>query len=292
MKRVSFAAVGIIAAVVLLVVYSSLYVVDQTKQAVVLQFGALAREPVQEPGLMFIVPFVQNVRVFDKRIQPIETDAEEIIIKGGTRIVVDAFARYKIIHPVKYIRGAPSDAAARQRLMSLLISALRGVLGRQDLSTLQSAQRQTLMRSIRDTMQLSARDFGIEVIDVRIRRADLPTENQNSVFQRMQAERKQVADKFRAEGDEQALKITSSADRMATIIRAEATQKGEALRGEGDAERNRILGEAYGRDPEFFEFYRSLRAYEQAMSGSNTSMVITPDSPFFKYFQRGQSGGR
>jgi membrane protease subunit HflC len=169
---------------------------------------------------------------------------------------------------------------------------LRGVLGRQDLSTLQSTQRQALMRTIRETMQQGARDFGIEVVDVRIRRADLPTDNQNSVFSRMQAERKQVAEKYRAEGDEQALTITSNADRMATIIRAEATQKSEGLRGEGDAERNRILGEAYGRDPEFFEFYRSLRAYEQSMTGSNTTMVITPDNPFFKYFQRGQTGGR
>jgi membrane protease subunit HflC len=290
MKRAPLTAIGVIAAIMLLVAYSSFYVVDQRQQAVVLQFGALAGV-VKEPGLTLVVPFLQNVRVFEKRIQPIETDAEEVIIANNTRIVVDAFARYRIVDPVKYLRGAPSDATARQRLMSLLVSALRGVLGRQDLSALLSAEREALMRTIRDTMQVGARDFGIEIVDVRIRRADLPLENQNSVFQRMQAERKQAAEKFRAEGDEQALMITSAADKDATILRAEATQKSEALRGEGDAERNRILGEAYGRDPEFFEFYRSLKAYEQSMTGSNTTMVITPDSPFFKYFRRGQTGG-
>jgi len=280
------ATIGIVVAIVAIVAYASLYVVDQRQQAVVLQLGALVRV-VKEPGLTVVVPFFQNVRVFDKRIQPIETDAEEIIIGGNTRIVVDAFARYKIVEPVKYIRGAPSDEAARQRLMSLLISSLRAVLGRQDLSNVQT-QRDALMRTVRDRMQQGAKDFGIDIVDVRIRRADLPAENQDSVFNRMKAERKQAADKFRAEGDEQALQITSAADKDATIIRAEAKQKAEGLRGEGEAERNRILGEAYGRDPEFFEFYRSLKAYEQSMSGDNTTMVISPDGPFFKYFQKGQ----
>jgi modulator of FtsH protease HflC len=292
MSRVPFVAIGIVIAILAFAAYSSFVVVDQTKQAVVLQFGALARtKPVTEPGLLLIVPFIQNVRIFDKRIQPIETDAEEIIIGGNTRIVVDAFARYKIVDPVAYIRGAPSDEAAKQRLLSLMISSLRAVLGQQPLSSVQT-ERGKLMGIIRDTMRASARSFGIEIVDVRIRRADLPAENQTSVFKRMSAERKQVADKYRAEGDEQALRITADADKQATIIRAEATQQAEILRGEGDAERNRVLGEAYGRDAEFFEFYRSLRAYEQAMNGSNTTMVITPDSPFFKYFRKGQTGGR
>ena len=282
----------VVVLVALLVVYSSVVVVDQRQQAVVLQFGALAREPVKEPGLLFIVPFFQNVRIFDKRIQPLETDAEEIIVAQNTRIVVDAFARYRILDPVAYIRGAATDEAARQRLLSLLNSSLRRVLGRHELSALLSAEREKLMRDIRDAMQAGARELGIEIVDVRIRRADLPSQNQESVFQRMQAERKQQAEKNRAEGDEEALKITSTADKQVTIIRAEATQKSEILRGEGDAERNRVLGEAYGRDAEFFQFYRSLRAYEQSMNGTNTTMVITPDSPFFKSFRKGQTGGR
>jgi membrane protease subunit HflC len=147
------------------------------------------------------------------------------------------------------------------------------------------------MREIRDLMQAGAHDFGIEIVDVRIRRADLPQANQDSVYQRMQAERKQEAEKYRAEGDEEALRVTAEADKEATVIRAEATQKADILRGEGEGERNRVLAEAYGKDPEFFEFYRSLKAYEESMTGQNTTMVISPDSPFFKYFQHGQGGG-
>lgn len=285
----SLTLIGILVALALIVVYSSLVVVDQRQQAVVLQFGALAREPVKEPGLLFIIPFLQNVRVFEKRILPLETDAEEVIVAGNTRVVVDAFSRYRIVDPVAYIRAAATDQAAQQRLLSLLNSSLRRVLGRHALSDLLSGEREQLMHDIRDAMQAGARELGIEIVDVRIRRADLPAQNQTSVFQRMQAERQQQAEKNRAEGDEEALKVTSSADRQATIIRAEATQKAEILRGEGEAERNRLLGDAYGRDPEFFEFYRSLRAYEESMTGNNTTMVITPDSPFFKYFRRGQS---
>jgi modulator of FtsH protease HflC len=292
MRNVSLGIIGAIVVVAIILLYSSVVIVDQRQQAVVLQFGALARAPVTEPGLLFIVPFLQNVRVFEKRIQPLETDAEEIIVGQNTRIVVDAFVRYRITDAVAYIRGAATDEMARQRLLSLLNSALRRVLGKHQLAELLSGERETLMHEIRDVMRVGARDLGIEMVDVRIRRADLPSQNQESVFQRMQAERKQQADKKRAEGDEDALKITSDADRLVTILRAEATQKSEILRGEGDAERNRVLGEAYGRDPEFFEFYRSLKAYEEAMNGQNTTMVITPDSPFFKYFQRGQTGGR
>lgn len=290
MNRLSSPAVAVVAGLIALVVYLSLVVVDQRQQAVVLQFGALVKV-IEEPGLNVIIPFVQNVRVFEKRIQPIETDAEEVILsEKQARIVVDTFARYRINDPVKYIRGSPSDEAARQRLMSLLNSSVRDVLGKQNLNALLSAKREELMHGIRDAMQAGANDIGILIVDVRIRRADLPEKNEESVFQRMQAARKQEADKYRAEGDREALKITSTADKEATIIRAEATRKSEILRGEGDAERNRILGDAYGRDPEFFAFYRSLKAYEQSMNGGNTTMVITPDSPFFRYFRKGQAG--
>jgi membrane protease subunit HflC len=280
---------GIVAAV-LFVLYLSMVVVDQRQQAVVLQFGALARQPIREPGLAFIVPFLQSVRFFDKRILSLETDPEEIIISDNKRVVVDSFVRYRIADPVAYIRSASSDDAARTRLKSLLISSLRAVLGKRKLSDMLSGQREVLMHAIRDSLTKTARDLGIEIVDVRIRRADLPSQNQDSVYQRMQAERKQEAEKFRAEGGQEALEITSTADKKVTILLAEATQKSEILRGEGDAERNRILGEAFSRDPEFFEFYRSLKAYEGALDGNNTTMVITPDSPFFKYFRKGQTG--
>jgi membrane protease subunit HflC len=289
MTRVPLPLIGIVVAITVFILYSSVVIVDQRQQAVVLQFGALDRV-VKEPGITMIIPFFQNVRTFDTRLLPLETDAEEVIISGDKRIVVDAFVRFRIFDPVKYIRGSPSDEAARQRLTSLLNSSLRGVLGRQTLTAMLSLKREELMHQIRDSMQIGSKELGIEIKDVRIRRADLPTANQASVYQRMQAERKQEADMYRAEGDAEALEITSTADRQATIIRAEATQQSEILRGQGDAERNRILGDAYGQDPEFFEFYRSLKAYEQSMTGNNTTMVITPDSPFFKYFRRGQSG--
>ena len=282
--------IGFVVAVLLVAAYSSLVVVSQTQQALVLQFGALQRV-VTEPGLTIVFPW-QNIRIFDNRILPLESDAEEVITSEKKRIVVDAFARFRIVDPVKFFQAASTEEAARQRLTSLMNSSLRGVLGRQNLGALLSGERESLMRAIRDMMQPGAAELGIRVVDVRIRRADLPQKNQESVYQRMQAERKQEAEKNRAEGDEEAQRITSTADKEATVIRAQATQRSDILRGEGEAERNRVLGEAFGRDPEFFGFYRSLKAYEQSMDGSNTTMVITPDSPFFKYFKNGQSGAR
>ena len=289
MTRGLFAIIAVVA-VVALILFSSLVVVNQTQQAVILQFGALVRV-VKDPGLTFIVPGMQNVRFFDKRILPLESEAEEVITSDKKRIQVDAFVRYRISDPQKFLQAALDEEAARQRLSSLLNSSLRGVLGGQNFTVLLSGEREKLMREIRDLMQAGAHDFGIEIVDVRIRRADLPQANQDSVYQRMQAERKQEAEKYRAEGDEEALRVTAEADKEATVIRAEATQKADILRGAGEGERNRVLAEAYGKDPEFFEFYRSLKAYEESMSGQNTTMVISPDSPFFKYFQHGQSGG-
>jgi membrane protease subunit HflC len=285
-----FSIAGVIGAIVLAIAYSSLIVVNQTQQALVLQFGALV-DVIKEPGLAFVPPW-QNVRLFDNRILPLESEAEEVITSEKKRIVVDAFARFQIIDPVKFFQAASTEEAARQRLTSLMNSSLRGVLGRQNLAALLSGERESLMRAIRDMMQGGAHDLGINIVDVRIRRADLPQKNQDSVFQRMQAERKQEAEKNRAEGDEEAQRITSTADKEATVIRAQATQKSDILRGEGEAERNRVLADAFGRDAEFFAFYRSLKAYEQSMNGSNTTMVITPDSPFFKYFRNGQTGTR
>lgn len=290
MKVTWLAPVAFLALIAAVLGYLSLAVVSQTQQAIVLQFGALVRV-VKDPGLTVIWPFTQSVRYFDKRILSLEmSDPVGVTTADKKRIDVDSFARYRISDPVKYYQSATTQDA-EQRLATLMNSSLRRVLGRQDFSVLLSADREKLMREIRDGMQEGANDFGVQIVDVRIRRADLPTENQTAVFQRMQAERKQEADGYRAQGDEDALKIMADADRQATVLKADATQKSYILRGEGEAERNRILSEAFSKDQEFFEFYRSLKAYEESMTGQNTTVVLSPDNPFFKYFQHGQAAG-
>jgi membrane protease subunit HflC len=278
-------------AVVLFVGFNAFFIVDQRQQALITQFGNPVGT-VQEPGLAFKWPFVQTVILFDKRILELDAPPEEVIAADRRRIVVDAFARYRISDPLRFYQSVRIESVARQRLSSILSSSLRGVLGQKALAALLTAERAVMMRQIRDQMRTQAAGLGIEIVDVRIRRADLPKENLDSVFGRMQTERQREAAGIRASGDEEAQRIRATAEKEVTIIKAEATRKSDILRGEGEAERNRILGDAYGRDAEFFEFYRTLKAYEQSMTGNNTTMVISPDSPFFKYFQRGQSGGR
>jgi membrane protease subunit HflC len=286
-RIVSFALIGF--GVLAVVLFQSVFVVQQMQLALITQFGEPVRV-IKEPGLALKAPFIQNVIVMDKRILELDATPEEVIASDRRRIVVDAFARYRISDPLRYYQSLRTDALAQQRLSSILSSSLRGELGKRPFAALLSADRQTLMTSIRDQMRSQAQALGIEVVDVRIRRADLPKENLDSVFGRMQTERQREAAGYRASGDEEAQRIKSAADKEVTIIKANATKQSDILRGEGEAERNRILGDAYGRDPEFFEFYRSLTAYEQSMSSSNTTLVISPDSPFFKYFQKGQTG--
>lgn len=274
---------------VVTLVYQSLFIVQQTEQALVTQFGEPVRV-VKEPGLALKIPFIQSVTLLDRRILELDAMPEEVIASDRRRIVVDAFARYRIEEPLRYFQSLRTDALAQQRLSSILSSSLRGELGKRPFAALLTTDRQSLMTSIRDQMRVQAKALGIEIVDVRIRRADLPKENLDSVFGRMQTERQREAAGYRASGDEEAQRIKSAADKEVTIIKANATRQSDILRGEGEAERNRVLAEAYGRDPEFFEFYRSLIAYEQAMGANNTTLVISPDSPFFKYFQKGQTG--
>ena len=269
--------------------FQSVFVVQQMEQALVTQFGEPVRV-IKQPGLALKAPFIQNVIFMDRRILELDAKPEEVIASDRRRIVVDAFARYRISDPLRYYQSLRTDALAQQRLSSILSSSLRGELGKRPFAALLTADRQSLMTSIRDQMRSQAKALGIEVVDVRIRRAELPKENLDSVFGRMQTERQREAAGYRASGDEEAQRIKSAADKEVTIIKANATKQSDILRGEGDAERNRILGDAYGRDPEFFEFYRSLTAYEQSLGPSNTTLVISPDSPFFKYFQKGQTG--
>ncbi len=274
---------------VVTLVYQSLFIVQQTEQALVTQFGEPVRV-VKEPGLALKIPFIQSVTLLDRRILELDAMPEEVIASDRRRIVVDAFARYRIEEPLRYFQSLRTDALAQQRLSSILSSSLRGELGKRPFAALLTADRQSLMTSIRDQMRVQAKALGIAIVDVRIRRADLPKENLDSVFGRMQTERQREAAGYRASGDEEAQRIKSAADKEVTIIKANATRQSDILRGEGEAERNRVLAEAYGRDPEFFEFYRSLIAYEQAMGANNTTLVISPDSPFFKYFHKGQTG--
>ncbi len=284
--------VGAIVLVVAFVAFNTFFVVEQREQALITQFGEPRLPVVQEPGLAWKVPFVQTVIFFDKRILELDAPPEEVIASDRRRIVVDSFARYRIINPLRYYQSVRTDAVARQRLSSILSSSLRGVLGKKSFAALLSEERPQLMRAIRDQIKAQSLGLGIEIVDVRIRRADLPKENLEAVFGRMQTERQREAAGIRASGDEEATRIKSTADKDVTIIKANATRKSEILRGEGDAEKNRVLGNAYGQDREFFEFYRTLKAYEASMGGNNTTMVISPDSPFFKYFQKGQRGGR
>ena len=287
----SLGVIGILFAAVLFVGFNSLFVVDQREQAMVVQLGSPVAV-IREPGLAIKVPFLQSVIFFNKRILDLDAEPSVVITKDVKNIVVDAFARFRISDPQKFYQSVRDEDSARLRLMPILNSNLRRVLGEQNFNSLLSGERSQLMRAIRDSVAVEAKAMGIEIVDVRFRRTDLPEANLPAVFERMKTERQQKAAQTRAEGGEVAQQIRSSADKQVTVINAEATRKSDILRGEGDAERNRILGEAYGRDAEFFAFYRSLQAYEDAMNGQNTSMVLSPNSPFFRYFQNGQSGKR
>jgi membrane protease subunit HflC len=283
------AAIGVVA--VIFAAYNTLFVVDQTEQALVVQLGDPVRV-IKEPGLAVKLPFLQNVLFMDKRVLELSGESGEVITADSKNIIVDAFARFRIADPLRFYQSVRDLRVARARLTPILNSTLRRVLGAEQFKALLSGERSELMHAIRDGVAVEARRLGIEIVDVRIRRSDLPDANQDAVFQRMRTERQRIASESRAKGDEEAQKIRSAADREVTVIKAEATSKADILRGEGEAERNRILGDAYGRDAEFFSFYRSLQAYEQALSGQNTTMVLSPGNPFFKYFEKGQTGGR
>ena len=263
--------------------YSSVFTVQQTEQALVVRFG----KPVQvvtDAGLHFKVPFTDTVIPIDKRILDLENPAQEVIASDQKRLVVDAFARYRIKDALQFYQSVGSIQAANLQLTTLLNSALRRVLGEVTLIQVVRDQREALMGRIRDQLDHEAGNYGIQVVDVRIRRADLPDQNSQAVYQRMKTERQREAAEFRAQGKQKAQEITSNADREATVIVAEANSKADQIRGEGDAERNRLFAEAYGKDPDFFAFYRSMTAYETALKGNDTRLLLRPDSDFFKYF--------
>jgi membrane protease subunit HflC len=276
-----FAAV--IALLALIVAYGSLFTVHQTDQAIVVQFGEPIRV-VTEPGLHFKVPFFQSVITVDKRILDLENPAQEVIASDQKRLVVDAFARYRVSDALKFYQTIGAIESANARLSTLLNSALRRVLGEATSIDIVRDKRAQLMASVRLQLENEAKSFGIAVVDVRIRRADLPEQNSQAVYQRMQTERQRQAAEFRAQGSQRSQEIRAKADRDVTVLIAEAQSKGEQTRGEGDAERNRIYAQAYGQDPDFFTFYRSMQAYEAGLRSSDTRMVLKPDSDFFRYF--------
>ncbi|MBV6658901.1 MAG: protease modulator HflC [Devosiaceae bacterium] len=288
MKRL-FGGAGLIAlGVAAALIYSAIFIVDETEQALVLQFGE-AVDVVQEPGLNFKVPFIQSVSYFDRRVLDLDSPVQEIIAADQERLVVDTFARFRIIDPLVFFQSVGSIAGAQSRLSTVLNSATRRVLGEVPYITIVRDDRGNLMSRIRDQVNREANNFGMEIVDVRIRRADLPEANSQAIFQRMQTEREREATEIRAQGEEAAQRIRSRADREVTVIVADATREGEQIRGEGDAERTAIFAEAFGQDPEFFSFYRSMQAYEAGFS-SGASLVISPDSDFFRYFGDQQGG--
>jgi len=281
--------VGALVVVVLIVVFSSLFVVHQTEQALVLQFGKPVGEPIREPGLKFKLPLVQNVVFYDKRILYLEPSAEEVNAADQKRLVVDSYARYMIDSPLQFYQSVGSEAVANARLASIINSTLRQVIGNVPLASVVAERRAEVMREVQKAVNLQAKAFGITVIDVRIRRADLPSENSQAIFERMKTERQREAAQFRAEGAREANKIRAGADRQRIEILATAQKQAQILRGEGDAQTIQIYADAFGRDKDFFSFYRSLEAYRSALANGDTTLVLSPDSEFLRFF--GSSGG-
>lgn len=269
--------------------FSAVYTVHQSEQVLVLRFGEPIRV-VREPGLNFKVPFVDGIVRIDRRILDLDMPAQEVIASDQKRLVVDAFARYRVSDPLRFYQTVGTVAAANNRLATFTNSGLRRVLGESTFEQVVRDIRPELMGRIREGVNAQANALGITVVDVRIRRADLPEQNSQAIFERMQTEREREAAEIRAQGGEAAQRIRSRADRDVTVIIAEANREGERVRGEGDGQRNAIYAAAYGQDQEFFAFYRSMQAYEQSLGTADTRFVLSPDSEFFRYFGSGQDG--
>ena len=279
MKKIILPIIGVLA----LTAFFSIFIVKEVNQAIVLQFGDPKRI-LLKPGLNFKLPFIQNVVFLDKRILNLDAPPEEVIASDQKRLIVDAFARFQIVDPLKFYISVGNERVARSRLSTIINSRIRSVLGTQRLQTLLSEDRNKQMALIQDGVNKEAENFGIKIVDVRIKRADLPQANSDAIYRRMQTEREREAKEFRAKGAEMAVTITSTADKEVTVILAEAQKKSEIMKGEGDGQRNKIFADAFGKDAEFFAFYRAMQAYERALIGGETSLIMSPDSEFFKFF--------
>jgi len=292
MNRPGLVAGGIVLAVLLISAFSAFFTVDQTQLALVLQFGE-PRQVISEPGLKMKVPFIQNVIYYDRRVLDTDPPTEEVIAADQKRLVVDSYARFRIVDPLQFYQSMGTEQAARGRLNATISGSLRRVLGNITLGSVLSDERSKIMRQITEEVATQAKPFGIDVIDVRLRRADLPEENSQAIFARMQSERQREAQEFRAQGDEFAQRIRSVAERERTVIIAEAQKQSQILRGQGEGESVKIYADAFGKDKNFFAFYRSMQAYREALGGQNTTLVLSPDSDFFRFFMnsRGKEAG-
>ena len=283
MSKTQLIIIGIAVVVIGVIVSQALFTVHQVQQAIVLQFGE-PRRVVQEAGLAWKIPFIQNVQFYERRTLNLDPPEFEVLLDDKKRIKVDAFARYRIDDPLEFLKVVGTEATARNRLGNLVNSSLRRVIAKTSLTDLLSSKRGGLMEQIQVEVANNAKSLGVTIVDIRIGRTDLPTETSQAVFNRMRTEREREARELRAQGKETAQKITAGADRERTVILANAKRKSEQLRGEGEGQRNLILGKAYGQDPEFFQFYKSLAEYQKNLVGNDTTMVLSPDSDFFRFF--------
>lgn len=281
--------IGIVAAIAVLIIANCFYIVRVDKQAIVIQFGrqvaVVNAGNSNQAGLHFKIPMVQSVVIYDKRNQGYDLAEEEIIAADQQRLIVDAIARFRIKDPLQFYRSAPLTMEnGRDQLRQRMIAALRGELGKVNTPDIVSGQRAQLMQRIRSTLNANMASFGVEIVDVRIRRADLPEANSERVFERMKAELSQKAALYRAQGEGEAARIRAEADKTVQVTLATANETAQKTRGEGDAKRNEVYASVYNRDPEFFAFYRSMQAYENSIK-AGTPLVLSPDSDFFKYFR-------
>ncbi len=280
----------VLAAIILLIGANTFYVVSQTEQAIVLQFGEPVRE-VKEPGLKIKVPFIQNVILYDKRLLNLDPPAQEVVLNDKKRLDVDSFTRYQIVDPLKFYQTVRTEEQARSKLEEIVNSSLRKILGRITLQELLSQQRNQIMKDISSAVKVDAAQIGVSVADVRIRRADLPIEVLQAINARMKSEREREAKEFRGQGQQISQQIRAQAEKERTIIVADAEKQAQIIRGNGDKEAIEIWNKAAGVDPKFYAYYRSLEAYRKSMSNGDTSMVLAPNSEFFEYFGKTMKSG-
>ncbi len=285
----SFSFIAIMSLVLFVLISQSAFIVPETRQVLVLQFG----DPVQkhiEPGLKFKVPFIQQVKIFDKRVLDLDPPAEEIILADKKRLVVDTFARFRIVDMLDFHKSLSTEQQASTRLNNIINSTLRSVLGSAELLDVLSDKRVGLMTDIRERVNASVTRFGIEIVDIRIGRADLPEQTSQAIYDRMRTEREREAAEFRAQGQETAQEIRSKADRERTVILADAEKQSQIIRGQGDSGAIKIYADAYSKDIEFYSFYRTLEAYKSSISGDGTTLIMSPDNDFLKYLNNSKGG--
>ena len=289
--RAFFAFVLTVLGLAAIALYSSAFVVHQNEQALVLRFGN-PQQVITTPGLKWKVPFIDTVEKFDKRILDIDTTEQEVTASDQQRLIVDAYARYRITDQLKFYQNVRYEDRVREVVGPLIESEIRRVLGSATLQEVVKDKRESLMKQIADQVNKEGQEFGLEVVDVRIKRADLPKENLVKVYDRMRADRVREATELRAQGEAESNRVRANADKDVTIIKADATQKSDGIRGDGEAERSKIFADAFGRDPDFFRFYRSMQAYTTAIKPEDTRMLLSPDSDFFRYFKDPAGGAK